>query len=396
MSRDRPVRSRLLAALVLALVLALACSTSLRPPAGRSQTKASPGRAQGAPSAPPRTGTIEEFVPEAVSFVEAHRGLRFKEPVKVDHLADEQFSQRIVALQRRDSADTDRQAKIYRALGLVGRDVDVEQAEEELVASGVIGYYDPKTKELVVRGEAATPAVKHVVVHELTHALQDQWFQLEQGQKDKDDDAALAYTALVEGDAVRIEREYVAGLPAAERRQVTQEAGGAPPPEVPRVLVELLSFPYQLGPSFTDAVLKARGQEGLDQAFRERPSTSSQILHPDRFLAGDQPQAVADPPADGPVFDRGAIGEVGLDLLLEDLVRTSALSSADARTATQGWTGDRYVAWARADGYCLRARFATASPEAAQALSSALQKVAATRPGMSVETGPQPVLTSCG
>jgi hypothetical protein len=396
MRQGRAVASRLLAALVLALLLAVGCSAPLRPPAGRGQAKASPTQSQNAPSSPAPAGTIEAFVPEAVGFVEAHRGLRFKEPVKVDHLADEQFTQRIVALQRRDRADTDRQAKIYRALGLVGRDVDVERAEEQLVGSGVIGYYDPKTKELVVRGESATPAVKHVVVHELTHALQDQWFQLEQGQKDRDDDASLAYTALVEGDAVRIERQYVASLPAAERRQVNQEGGGGPPPEVPRVLVELLAFPYTLGPSFTDAVLKVRGQDGLDQAFRERPSTTSQILHPDRYLAGDKPQSVAEPAADGPAFDHGVIGEVGLDLLLEDLVQTHALSSAEARAATQGWAGDRYVAWTSGDGYCLRARFATATPAAADALTSVLQKVATTRLGVSVQPGPEPVLTSCG
>lgn len=329
-------------------------------------------------------------------FVESRRGLHFKQQVKVDHLTDQEFTQRIVTLQRRDRADTDRQARVYRALGLVAPDVDVEKAEEDLLGAGVIGYYDPKTKELVVRGEAATPAVKHVVVHELTHAVQDQWFQLDADQRDKSDDAALAYLALVEGDAVRVEREYLASLSVQERQQASQGGGGAPPPDVPRVLVEILSFPYALGPSFAEAVLKARGQEGLDRAFKERPSATSQILHPNRFLAGQQPQPVDEPPAEGAIFDRGVLGEAGLGVLLEELVRTRALSADQARAATQDWTGDRYVGWTRGDQSCVRIRFALSSAAAASALSTALEAVATTRLTMSIEAGSQPQLTSCG
>src|SRR5919109_2579192 len=130
-------------------VLLTACSAPSLPGAARSR----PGASASAQAIP---GSIDAFVPQAVSFVEAHRGLRFKQPVKVNHLSDAEFSQRIVFLQRRDRSDTDRQAKIFRALGLVDRSVDVEKAEEELLGGNVVGYYDPKTKELVVRGDAAT------------------------------------------------------------------------------------------------------------------------------------------------------------------------------------------------------------------------------------------------
>ena len=197
-----------LAAGVLAIFL-VACSAPSLP--GAKHSRPSPSASKAATAKP---GSIDAFVPQAVGFVESHRGLRFKQPVKVNHLSDAEFSQRIVSLQRRDRADTDRQAKIFRALGLVDRSVDVEKAEEELLGGNVVGYYDPKTKELVVRGDAATVSVKHVVVHELTHALQDQWFGLDVNQRGQTDDQALAYISLVEGDAVRIEREYIASLSA--------------------------------------------------------------------------------------------------------------------------------------------------------------------------------------
>jgi hypothetical protein len=345
----------------------------------------------------PASTTIDAFVPDAVRFVAAHRGLEFKQPVKVRHLSDRAFSDRVVQLQRESHADLDRQAKVLRALGLLAPGVDVEHAEEELLAGGVVGFYDPKTKELEVRGDTATLSVRHVVVHELTHALQDQWFGIDYSGSGNDD-ADIAYISLVEGDAVRVEDAYRASLSARDRQDLeSQESrqAGAPPADVPRVLTELLSFPYVLGPPFTRALLQSRGQQGLDQAFRSRPTASSQVLHPDRFLAGEAPAGVAGPAADGPAFDQGTVGELGFDLVLEDMVRSGGLTSAGVRAATAGWAGDRYVAWSRPGGYCVRDRLAARSPADAAALTDLLRRFAASRPGVTLETGDQPVLTSC-
>jgi hypothetical protein len=371
-----------------AAVLVAGCAIGTRAPAAHVRTS---------PSAPVAAtpGSIEAFVPTAVSFVEAHRGLRFKQPVNVNHLSDADFSSRIVSLQRRDRADTDRQAKLLKALGLISPGVDVEKAEEELLGSGVVGYYDPKTKELVVRGDSATVSVRHVVVHELTHALQDQWFGLDDGQRQQTDDASLAYTALVEGDAVRVEREYVASLPPGDRSKISSEGGGGPPSDVPRVLIELLGFPYVVGPPFTTTLLQSRGQAGLDRAFRERPTATAQVLHPDRFLQADQPQVVAEPAADGEAFDHGVFGEAQLRLLLEDLALKGGLSVDQERAAAEGWAGDRYVAWSSGARSCVRVRFALRTGSAATALGGALQKLAATEPDASVQRGTEPVLTTC-
>jgi hypothetical protein len=349
------------------------------------------------PSPAAATGSIDAFVPEAVRFVEAHRGLKFKRPVKVHQLSDQAFQARVIELQRQDPADTIRQGKVLRALGLLPPGIDPEKAEEELLGGDVIGFYDPKTRELEVRGDAATLHVKHVVVHELTHALQDQWFGLP-SQSSGNDDADFADTTLIEGDAVRVEDAYIASLSAQDRQRLrSEEAGGnAPiPGDVPRVLEELLGLPYSLGPAFTSSVLAARGQAGLDDAFRMPPTSSSQVLHPDRYLAGAKPAKVADPPADGPTFDRGTLGELDLDLLLEGLVGSGALTGSQARAATQGWSGDRYVAWAQGSGFCVRDRLATLSAADGTALMVALRAYAASRPGVTVDAGPEPVLTSC-
>jgi hypothetical protein len=387
MDRRGHVRIGRAAAALAALVVALSACSGL--PRGVLVQR------QGAT---PAAGSIDAFVPEAVRFVEEHRGLKFKKPVKVRHLADQAFTDRVIQLQREDHSDLDRQAKVLRALGLLKPDVDVEKAEEELLGSGVIGFYDPKTKELEVRGSTATVAVKHVVVHELTHALQDQWFTLPAGGSTGNDDADLAYITLVEGDAVRIETVYVSGLSTQERQdlQKQESSQAGPPADVPQILVELLQFPYAVGPRFTQAVLQAKGQPGLDDAFRNHPASSSQVLHPDRFLAADAAAPPPDPPADGTVFDRGTLGEAGLDLLLEDLTRSGALTTAQLQAAANGWAGDRYTAWSQGDGYCVRDSVATRTPADATDLQAALRKLAASRPNVTVDTTAQTVVTSCG
>jgi len=384
---DRGRYASLTARLVAAVVLLLLTACSGLPRGVLVQ----PGKPTPAP------GSIDAFVPVAMRFVESHRGLKFKHTVKVQHLSDQAFSSRVIELQRRDRASFDRQAKVLRALGLIPPSVDPEKAMEELLGSGVLGFYDPSTKELQVRGNSATVCVKHVVVHELTHALQDQWFTLNVQNSSGNDDADTAYVALVEGDAVRIETEYIDTLPAKERGALSNQCGGGSvPSDVPPVLVDMLEFPYVVGPTFTRAILQARGQKGLDDAFRNHPAASSLVLHPDRFLNGDKPQKLPDPAGDGQVFDRGTIGELGFDILLHGLVQTGALSQAQFNVATSGWGGDRYVAWSQGDHFCVRDRVSETGSAGTAALLVALRALASSRPSLTVEDGAQPVLTSCG
>ena len=68
---------------------------------------------------------------------------------------------------------------MLHALGLLDGRPDLARAEQELQGTSVVGFYDPKTKELYVRGVDAKASVRHVLVHELTHALQDQWFSID-------------------------------------------------------------------------------------------------------------------------------------------------------------------------------------------------------------------------
>jgi hypothetical protein len=356
-----------------------------------------PARPSPAPSATAAVvSSLEAFVPEAESFVEKHRGLKFKTPVKVSFLADAEFVKQLELANGTDTAGYVTEAKVLHALGLLDGLPDLAKAEHDLQGTSVIGFYDPKTKQLYVRGVEAKPSVRHVLVHELTHALQDQWFSIDRTLPN-DDESELAFRTLVEGDAVRVENEYIATLSQADQREILRanSAGGPLPPGVPDILLELDAFPYQAGPRFTQTVVSSAGQQRLDAAFTTPPTSTAQVIHPDLFLAGRAPVSVEPPAADGTVIDKGVLGEFGLDLILERLHGFNQVTTSQAQAIASGWSGDRYVAWEQGDQACVRTRFQMSGTSAYADLLIALRKFAGDHPGTTV-AGVGPVLfTAC-
>ena len=373
---------------LIAVLGLVACS----PMGNRPQAKASPSPSASATSA----AALEAFVPIAERFVEEHRGLKFKSPVNVKFLADVEFQDKLNQANGSDQAGYVTEAKVLHALGLLDGRPDLAKAEQELQGTSVVGFYDPKVKELYVRGVEAKASVRHVLIHELTHALQDQWFSIDRTFSN-DDESEIAYRGLVEGDAVRVEDQYIAGLTAAEKRQIQADnaAGGPVPADVPDVLLELDSFVYQAGPPFTRAVVSAEGQQRLDDAFSSPPKSTAELLHPGLFLSRRALVPVDFPTADGTVIDKGVLGEFGLDLILERLQALGEVTSGQAQTISGGWSADRYVAWDRGSQSCVRTRLVMSGQEATAGLLAALRRFAGDHPGTSIE-GAGPVLfTAC-
>jgi hypothetical protein len=355
-------------------------------------------------SAPPATTAppagIQQLVAQLEAFVAQNRGLPFTKAVPVTLLDPAAFQQRLAAVNSdgQNQADTTKAEKVLQALGLLDKGVSLDKEEKGLLGDAVAGFYDPKRKDLVVRGaDPTSPYVRVVLAHELTHADQDQHFGLDRPALDKrDDEASQAFTALIEGDAVRMQQTYLNSLSIKDRAKAAAEESaqaGSISPNVPPVLLDTLSFPYTFGVEFVKAVLKAGGQARLDAAFVNPPTTSEQILHPERFLAGEGPKPVADPPADGKVIDRGVVGEFGLLLMFLDTKRP--LSQPVADRAAEGWGGDRYVAWDSGDKTCLRANFVMDTPTDTDQLVSALKDWASRQLAATVAGTNPIVLTTC-
>ena len=319
-------------------------------------------------------------VEELKAFVESARGLRFLEPVDVAVLDPDAFRRSLAGGEPTGESDAEVALGVLRALGLLEGTDDLGTAGE-LDADTVAGFYDTETRELVVRGDRLTPFIRQVLVHELTHALDDQHFDLEPDFADEE--AALAFEALVEGNAVVVESRYLASLSPDEREAARSEedatfgGGGA---GVPDIVVELGSFPYRDGPRLVEALLRAGGRARLDDAFRSPPTSSAEVLHPERFLDGPGRAAVGPVRAEGRVVDGGVLGELILRLVLAD-----SLGAERASRAAAGWAGDRYVAWVSGPRTCVRATVVLDSPAEANELAAGLRQWAGDRPGATVD-----------
>ena len=315
----------------------------------------------------PRTAAV---IAELMAFVESARGLRFLEPVDVAVVDDAAFRRFLSGGEPTAQSDVDVGKGVLRALGLLDA-ADDQGPGGELDPDTVAGFYDTETKELVVRGTRLTPFVRQVLVHELTHALDDQHFDLDRSLVD--DEAAMAFEALVEGDAVVVESRYLASLPEAERQEAAAEEeatfGGAGAGRIPDIVLELGAFPYRDGPRLVSALLAAGGPARLDAAFRSPPVSSAEVLHPERFLDGPGRARVPRVVADGRVVDDGVLGEVILRLVL-----AGPLPRDRAADAAAGWAGDRYVAWSAGGRTCLRATVVMDNAAEAAELAAGLRQ----------------------
>lgn len=325
-----------------------------------------PGPTTTTPDAPSEA-ELNEAVAEAKAFVEKERGLTFKAEVPVELLADEAFVERLMEdFDAEAEAEMAEAAVIYEALGIIEPGTDLFAAMKEALGGGVIGFYDPEVGNLVVRGAALTPMTRVTLVHELTHALDDQHFELdrpqyddaETGDHDGDglpDEITFGFSAVVEGNATYVEDAYVETFTDEEQEQYDEEQMemGGDLPDVPEFLLQEVSLPYLLGPLLIGDLYDEGGQERVDAAFAEPPSTSEGVYHPEKFIDGETAVEVPKPEADPGtevVWSDESFGEVAtMMLLLLELDADTALE------ASEGWGGDRIVTWRDGDRSCVRA-----------------------------------------
>ena len=335
-------------------------------------------------------------VVDLVEVVERERGVAFAHPVKVSFLAPAEFKKRF-ALDELDAEakeEIEQAVGLLRALGLLSGEVDLVGDIETMTQEGVIGYYDPETDELVVRGTELSPGVKATLVHELTHALDDQYFDLEELQDESgpDDGGGMPRSALIEASAMRVEDAYVASLSPEDQEAVERESDfgddGAREKfdSLPDVLTELFAMPYVLGPAFLNVVVgDATGKEAataIDIAFRNPPATEEELARPARYASRDAVRKVPAPKLAAGEKRRGepeSFGVIGLLLTLAPHVGFDA-----AYQATSGWAGDRMVLFTKAGKTCVRSAFAFDDGPTRDAFVAAGSQWASAQPSASV------------
>jgi hypothetical protein len=358
-------------------------------------------------------------VADLVAFVEDERDLEFEHPVPIDFLTPEEYSDSVrvdaTDLSEDETAQLEDQVAFLRALGLASGDVDVVESMNDLADAGTLAYYDTVEERVVVRGTELTVDVQGTLVHELTHVLQDQIFDLDGTQAGIDpadveaaDDAFNGFQALVEGDAMRIENAWVSELSPDDlddyiaSYEESLEEAETELTDVPSALHAFGLVPYALGAPLVELVAADGGNDAVDQAFEDLPSTGEHMLDPRSYLEDGgpaEPSEVPQPDLPDGVDDRleeGIASAVDVFVILAERI-----DPAVALAAADGWGNGRWVSYEQDGRTCVRFTVASDSDDDARELDGALGEWLAAAPSGSdahlVEgaDGDAPVVESC-
>lgn len=286
--------------------------------------------------------------------IEKLTGMTFKAPPKVATRSAEEVKEFLAQqfAESRAATELEGQEQAYKLLDLIPQEINVKRLYLELLAEQVAGYYDPKAKTLYVVDGASPEIVGITLTHELVHALQDQYVNLDSIQQAaRDNDRAAATQAVIEGQATYHQMLLMLGGDngsLAERlpggwdmiRQQIRDARNQMPKlsAAPMIVQETLLFPYLAGAEYVRAWEAARAKQS---PLASLPRSTAQVLHSAKFIAGtdSMPLRLTLPaPTGGTVTYTNDMGEFETRLwLFEHLKEQSQASRAAA-----GWAGDAY------------------------------------------------------
>ena len=295
--------------------------------------------------------------------------LAVREPLKKSVRTREEIREYVIRSLREDDDSAKRYADVrtLEALGLLPKGYPLEEKLVALLTEQIAGVYDPKGREFFIAAWTEASEQRMIMAHELAHALEDQHFHIEpwtQAVK-ANDDASLARDAVLEGSAMLAMIDYLLRDTGRSFRDLGDFdpaillgdlEGSQELKEVPLVLRDQLLFPYLAGAAFAAKALEAAGGwPGLARLFENPPASTQQVLHPDLYLRGVQPEMVQLPALGGIVprgwkkLDENVMGEFGLNQVFKQF-----LGKERADELAASWSGDRYAIFEQApDGRTL-------------------------------------------
>jgi hypothetical protein len=222
----------------------------------------------------------------AVRFLEEVRGLELPEAVPVRVVTSEDMAARF-APPALDPETLGGWFAIQRALGFAIPD---GYAETLTAGSLPAGLYAPEYGEILLDENWVGNDDQLVLVHELTHAAQDQAYGLWFGSPRAG--ASLGWLSLVEGDADWVAYQH----PDSERvASVEDDELDIVEELLPLDLLEIAT-PYVLGPGLVDALVERGGLALLDAAYDRPPRALSEVIWTSRY---------------DPTVPRAALGSAG-------------------------------------------------------------------------------------
>ncbi len=247
--------------------------------------------------------------------------------------------------------------------------MDLKSETLKLLRSQIAGFYDPHEKEMVlVEGavnvslwSSAAGLITHrdlvgemLLAHELTHALQDQHFHIEQmiDRVKDNDDRDLALKAVAEGDATLAGYGYILGNldnasidSIVDRMDDLPKAFAAQSADVPMGLSAPMIFQYADGVRFVAEAYRRGGWSAVNAIYADPPRATLQILQPDLYferraqLVDINLNGYQDVLRDWSKADDDTYGAMLLRLIIQ---RNLGMDVPEAAVAER-WTGDRMI-----------------------------------------------------
>jgi hypothetical protein len=342
---------------LLCLVAVLLTFSTFSIPVLEAQQAAAPTK-----SGPSTTTTNADFAAaadEVLQQMSEITGLKLRAPLKKSLRSREQIRAYVIDEMNEDKNPAERYAgqRSAEAFGLLPKGFNLDSFMVDLLTEQIAGLYDPKAHEFYVADWIPAADQKMVMAHELTHALQDQHFQIEDWAKAArpNDDAELARESVLEGSAMAAMVDYLLqgtgrslqDLPDIEPSMLIGDMESTPMlKKAPPFLKDALIFPYLDGLNFSAAVLRPDGWSALSGIFAKPPVSTQQILHPALYKSGEIPPKVMVPSMDKDVgadwtkLEDNIMGEFGWKEVLKQF-----LGEEKATPLSSSWNGDRYVVY---------------------------------------------------
>ena len=295
--------------------------------------------------------------------VETLRGKKFLHEVPVFNVSEKELRATSARDLEKDfpGAELHHYEELLAWLDLVPPGTGLKAAYAQFFAEELAGLYDPETQEMSIPFSASDtnstktatakkvqdiPGIDKVVLaHEFTHALEDQYWPLDD-PKDHDrttsTDRGTAHSFVAEGSA---SRQMIEAIPA-------QSAGDAPNlyfllwnvlhspagecilnyalktewkgadtlvEGVPESVCRTEAMSYSFGYSFCAEVMRKWGLDGLDYVYEHPAVSSEQIMHPRKYWEWrDFPVQIDVPntlPGDWKQISIDSLGEAGVAVL---------------------------------------------------------------------------------
>ncbi len=316
--------------------------------------------------------------------VEEQAKLPFKQEVSCKRVSQADVRDYIIETIERKSMPgrLEYEGEALKLLGAIPVNYDYVPELIKLYTRSLAAFYDPDVDYFIIPRTNSEGEQRSIFTHELTHALHDQYFHLEQIiDWNESTDVQLARLALLEGEAMRVMlsidgevdclttdpvklKKSVAHIDSELESWFTQESDDAP-----LYLTLISEFPYLLGLRFVCAVLENNGRdlEALYRVFTKLPSGTSEVMEPTRY--GRDEYLSKPPPPDPDVVYSDRLGEFGVFALLR-----TYLPLAQALRAAAGWSDDRLTLTRSPKGYSLRWETVWQSPEEAEEFERRLRE----------------------